>query len=318
MKEVSTSLPTYFGLSGRGVKDRGGYICKTENGLARIFKTNDSPSVIAKRYALLESLGSAGLANIDKIYLSRHGLPHVNLGRDTYIMMQLIKGREVDFNNREEVISVVEALAGFHKVARGLGNGLPAAASVLEVWQKENAGLVQSLKQAQRSSRLSDFDVLVIKNAPKYMDNAAAATDALSKTDYILLQRDAIAKGAVCHNVIKEENLPLVSGQCFITHFVDPSYDLQLADLAGLVRRYIKHSNCSIELAEIAEIYDKIMPLPDAALEILSAFLIYPWPFAKTVKEYYSKKRGWTPVGTMSRLTSVLEEQPIIEKYLKL
>ncbi|MCL2373329.1 MAG: hypothetical protein FWC78_07990 [Defluviitaleaceae bacterium] len=317
MKEVSTNLPTYFGLPGRGAKDRGGYICKAEGGLVRIFKTNDSPTVIGKRYGLLQGLAAAGLVNIDKIYLSRHGQPYINLGRDTYVMMQLVRGRELDFNSREEVKTVVQALAGFHKAARGKGFGLPVAAPIPEVWRKENISLTQALKQAQRSSKLSDFDVLVIKNAPMYIDAAVASAEALAATDYIALQRDAISQGAICHNIIKEENLLITAAGCFITNFVDSSYDLQLVDLAGFIRRYIKHSNRIISIGGIAEIYDEISPLPGTAQDILRALLAYPWPFAKIVKEYYSKKRGWTPIGTMSRLVSVLEEQPIIEKYLK-
>lgn len=316
--DIAAILPTYYGLSNRAKKERGNYICKTKHGYRKIFRTSESPQAIHQRYLILEALAASGFDRTDRIFLSTQNMPYINLGRETYIMTRHIPGRDMDFNSKNDVTTALEVLARFHKAAYGLSieSVPPKAPSLFDTWKKHASHLEQFLKQVNRSSRLSDFDVLFIKNASHYATLAAAAMDALGKTDYIELQTEAIADGCICHNTIKEENLPIMEEDCYITRLTEPSLDLQLIDLASFIHRYARRSEREIPVDELIEIYDRVLPLPASAPAICHAQLAYPWPFIKVAKQHYSKKRGWTPAALMSRMHTILEEQSDYAQYI--
>jgi len=320
MGDLAAILPTYYGLTGRASKERGNYICRMKNGYGKIIKTNESPQGINRRYVLLEQLTKSGFEHADKIFLSTHGLPYVNLGRETYVMSRHIKGRDMDFNNTSDVMLALTSLAKFHKIAQGLqfeaALSPPSAPSLLSSWEKESASLKHAFKQVNKNSRLSDFDMLFIKNAKHYTEQAENAAVALKNTDYTTLQTSAIASKCICHNGLKEENLPIFNDACYITRITEATFDLQMTDLANFIRRYAGRSDKALSIADLMQIYDNINPLPASALDIIHAQLIYPWQFVKIIKQYYSKKRGWTPIALMSRINNVLEEQPAFDEYV--
>ena len=318
MGDIAATLPTYYGLSNRARKERGNYICKTGFGYGKIFRTNESAAAIYQRYDMLEHLASAGFDQTDRIFLSKQNTPYINLGRETYVMTRYITGQELDFDNIDHVTLALKSLANFHKHARELKLDHPPAQAppLFDAWKKQETQLEQALKQANRASRLSDFDVLVIKNASYYAELAAAAGKALKQTDYTKLQDQAIKKGCICHNTMKEENFPIMDGVCYITRITEPSLDLQLTDLANFIRRYARRSTREISITEHIKIYNSINTLPPTAEDIIRAQLIYPWQFIKVVKQYYNKKRGWTPIALMSRMKSVLEEQVTFAEYI--
>ena len=314
MGDISSILPSHFGLQGRAVKERGSYICRTPNGARKIHKTNEHPHNIQKRFALLEQLASAGFDHTDRLFLSRQGTICVNLGRETFVMTRHITGHETDFDSQNDITIALESLAKFHKTARNLDVELPKAPNLLAVWEKEAQDLQQCLKKVDK--KLSDFDMLFLKNAPQFIELANEAAKALAKTDYTALQTEAVQGGHICHNDLKEENLIISDEACYIMRITDAAQDLQLADLAGFIRRYARRSNQEIDPNEFLEIYGKINPLPASAPEILYAQLTYPWPFIKLIKQHYSKKRGWTPIATMSRMETILEQQQDFDVYI--
>jgi len=316
MGDIAAILPACYGLSGRATKERGNYICRTKLGQGKISKTNESPQAIHRRYALLEQLAESGFDKTDRILLTEQNAPYINLGRETYVMTRHIAGR--DMNLDKDMPVALESLANFHKAARGLAISaeLPKALSLFDAWEKQSTALEQALKQVNRSSRLSDFDMLLLKNASNYTAQISAAVAALKKTDYTMLQADAISQNCICHNNLKEENLPITEEACYITRITEATLDLQLTDLANFIRRYAQRSNREISIEGLMEVYDRINPLPASASAIIYAQLIYPWQFIKIVKQHYSKKRGWTPIAIMSRMNAILEAQSAFDEYV--
>lgn len=320
MGDLATNLPMYYGLAGKAVKEKGRYICRTNTGYGKIFRTTESPRAIHKQYAMLEQLAANGFDQLDRIFLSAQGLPYISLGRETYVMTRHIPGRDIDLDNADDVKMVLQSLARFHKAARGLNfepSLAPSPAPVLsDTWKKHLAELKQFLKQINRSPKLSDFDLLFIKNAPFYLSQAAAAIDALETTDYEQQQRHAISRGFICHNELKEENLSIMDETCHIARITDATFDLQLTDLAGFIRRYARRSQKEIPIHGLLEIYHDINPLDSAATTIVHAQLIYPVQFTKIIRQHYSKKRNWTPAAITSRINALLEQQADYDKYV--
>jgi len=314
--DLGYSLPGYFGLSGRAVKERGYYVCNTGQGPVKIHKTSGEPREINARYELQKRLSAAGFSQTDFLMETPQGAPYLQLGRDVFIMTRHISGRELDLDNLNDVALALESLAKFHLAARDILTWGITAPSLTDAFSKQTSGLTQTMKQVGRRPRLSDFDVLLLKHAPAFAKAAEEASAALAETDYTALYTAALDGGHICHNALKEENLPIFQEACYILNLSEASRDLQLADLASFIRRYARRSNKELPIGRLLEIYNKFAPLPASAAAILFAQLSYPWPFMKLVSLYYSKKRNFTPVAIKSRMDEILTEQEIYDEYI--
>jgi len=317
MGDLTTLLPTLFGLQGiRATKERGSFVCKTKNGAAKIHKTTDHPQTIWARYKLLNQVEEAGFPFADKLYLSAQEVPFVLLGRETYVMSRLVPGRELVLDLPEDMALALETLAHFHKakISKPELNTTPIL--LTEVFASEISLLAKTSRQVGKTARLSDFDIMLIKNLPKYMLLAEKAVEQLNKTNYANLYNAAVQQGAVCHGNLKEENFTMHNGTCHITNFENAAVDLQLTDLAFFLRRYAMRSQRDIPLSKLIDMYDNILPLPNSASEIIHALLIYPWQFVKLTRQYYSKKRGFIPGGIMDRMQLLLNEQEKYDAYV--
>jgi len=316
MGDIATTLPACFGLTNvRAVKERGYFLCKTSK--LKIYKTQESHAAIRTRYALLNRLEAAGFTLSEKLCLSEQGEPYVQLGRETYIMVRNAIGRDIDFDCPKDMTLVIQTLARFHVMARGIGlQDIENNPPLTEIFAKNSSFLANSLKQTSKNSRLSDFDVMFIKNFPKYIDYAARSAELLANTDYLAVYASSLAAGHLCHGALKEENLPVSEGYCFLTNFGDAVIDAQITEFASFLHRYVRRSKREIPIGELVEIYDRISPLPNTGVAIIHAHLVHPWQFEKIARQYYSKKRGWTPAAIMVRMTDLLDAQESYDTYI--
>jgi len=321
MSDFAATLPSHFGLPGiRAIKERGYFLCKTESGFYKIHKTQDSHQQIRLRHALLDQLETLGFSWTDKIMLSTQGVPFVQLGRETYVMSRYIKGHDINLDCLQDMTLAIESLARFHMAARAITptNGITfdVAVPLSEIFAKNSTFLNKIAKQTNKNSRLSDFDVMFIKSSAQYISQAAESARLLAQTHYHALHAAALTQNHICHNALKEENLPILEGICHITNFSEATIDAQITDFASFLRRYARRSQREIPLVKLIEMYDGIFPLPQSAAAIIYAQLVHPWQFVKITRQYYSKKRGWTPAAMMSRMTSLLEAQEAYDAYV--
>ena len=231
-------------------------------------------------------------------------------------MTRHVRGREINLDAREDVAQAVESLARFHMAARGAWDAPHTAPPLTDIFAKDDAFLEKTMGQAGKNAPMSDFDVLFLKNSRRYMEKTRLAQGLLAETAYGELYAAAGVQGTLCHNALKEENLITWDGVCYLTRFEDVTIDAQITDFAGFLHRYARRSRREMPLAALMEIYDKTFPLPHGAMAVLAAYLAYPWQFVKIARQYYSKKRGWTPAAMMGRMEALLAAQEGFDGYV--
>ncbi|MCL2202681.1 MAG: hypothetical protein FWB88_01885 [Defluviitaleaceae bacterium] len=312
---VSTAL-AFFGLeSRRMIKDKGAFICHGEKGAVRLTKTEDPPHVIQLAHAVKEHLAQRGFTQTDRYIVAETGLPYVQLGIDRYTATRISGGREMDFASPSDVMEAISHMGRFHAAARGFTGEIPSADSHALIIRQGSDVIQQALKQIRRQKLRSDFDILLIKNAPCYEARMAQAAQTLSASPCAALYAQAMARNHICHNALKEEYIFI--GEGYFSHFTAVTQDIQLTDLAAFIRRYALGGDASLPLAHLLEAYNKNNPLPNGSEAVLRGLLNYPAPFIKIVKQYYSKKRSWTPAGLNNRMEAVLAGQARYDAYLE-
>jgi len=318
MADFATTLSSYFGITGtRATKERGNYLYKSKSETYKIAKSTESFSATWQRYDLLKSLSKAGFSHTDEIIPSLEGPPFIQLGRETYVMSRHVNGQELLLDSAEDMTNAIKTLANFHIKGKNLNlSRIPKSPPLAEVFAKDSAFLTKTAKQVESSTRLSDFDVLFLKNVDKYVHDASNAAQLLAQTNYHKLHTTALKEGHICHNNIKEENLHLTNGTCYIVNWEEASIDLQITDLANFLHRYAMRSQREVPLVKWMDVYSKAIPLPHSGEKIIRAYLQHPWQFIKICKQYFSKKRGWTPIAITSRMDSLLAQQEMYDAYV--
>jgi hypothetical protein len=142
-------------------------------------------------------------------------------------------------------------------------------------------------------------------------EQAKRATELLAATNYSELFQSAIEGNHICHNALKEENLPISDGRVFLLNWQEATIDCQLTDVAAFVRRYARRSGREIPVADLLNMYG------DVPRDIIYAMLLFPWPFVRAVHEYYAKKRAFTPVAFSSRMDEILTLQADYLEYIR-
>jgi len=317
MDKLSPAILESFGINS-AKKEKGHYLCNTGSGPMKLHITPESPEAIHLQHSIKEYLAKEGFPHTGRYQLTKTGQPYISVGRETYVMTKVPKPHnETDFENETEALKAAQALAHFHIAAQSMPQAIQLSQPLPEIYTRQMKELSQMGKQVRRGSRLSDFDVLFIKHAPQYGEIMQDSINRLAKTNYARLHSKAISQGSLCHNALKEENLLATNSDTYIINFAEAEIDLQLCDLAALIRRYAQRSSKSIPINRLLETYSKIAPLPHEAVDIIYALLIFPWAFMKIITQYYSKKRNWTPNGLINRMDTILAERESYEKYVQ-
>ena len=303
MSVLHHSLAKAFGISSV-VREKGYY--KTIDGMYMIRKTRD-PQIPA-RHQITEHCIQAGYPWMERYYLSQSGQPFVFMDGDYYIMTDLVRFAEADFSNADEFLKIVGSLAHWHSCARGSDTDMPLQASrpstpLTETMKSQLEALDAIRKKVAKYSKWSDFDVLFLKNYPEYKERITKALKLLESTGYIKRFNKARQMNHICHNGLKEEIFRISCDAVYITKLDFATVDYQLADLCGLIRR---KKNYDIDNNRILDVYSKVNPLDPEEEVILEAMLLYPQAFVKIVREYYQKKRSWTPVAMANKMREVL------------
>ena len=320
MGDLNALVLKSFGINAKKViKEKSYYICDTPDGCRMLAKARESAERIVFQHEIKEHLFNAGFPWIDRYLETPDGNPYVIADGERYVLTPFIECREPDLSGTEDILRMIDAAARWHTHARRISfSGAAFAQSVpLTETFKKQAGLINSFrKRVNRQTRLSDFDVLFIKHAGAYADKINEAAESLAQSEYGLRHTQALAENHICHNLLKEETMPIGGGQVYITQYSEASTDIQLNDLCALIRRYAQKAGAdALPLAKILESYDRAAPITAEDLAVLRALLLYPHQFVNLSVEFYSKKRSWTPNAMINRMSTVIAGKDFFEGY---
>jgi spore coat protein I len=304
----------------RIVKEKSYYICSTNDGVRVIRKSADSRAHIVFQHSLKEQLYERGFSGTDRYYTTAEGAPYFELGENTYVMTGLFRHREADFGNITDLEKAMHKVAAFHSTARGLEfeQSFYGSENTLDSYRKQAVEFDAIKKQIGQRSRLSDFDVIFLKNYDSYRRLIRESLQILEHTNLTQLQSVAKSENAVCHNLLKEEHLLIDGIKVSLIGFSQAAIDYYVFDLCSVIQRYTKNRGKSnMNICEVLELYDKHRTLAKHDILILLGLLKYPSKFVKICRQYYSKKRTWTPSAIINRLEGIVEGKDTYDKFVE-
>lgn len=243
---------------------------------------------------------------------------------NTYVILDMIEGREATFTNPLEIEICSKAIANMHKASKGIDENL----SIDLV--KENIGdnLAEAYKKAEEELKnikifvkrfryRNRFDELFIENADKYIDQIKKTQELLALTNYSSLLKD-IDKIVVCHNDLANHNFIIDGDKVKIIDFDYCKIDTRAIDIANFSLKAIKN-NCyeMRKFKSIIDAYNSVNELDKEEIKLIYTIFNFPRDFYNISIGYYYKEKLWDYEVFESRLEDKLNKDVYRAEFLK-
>jgi CotS family spore coat protein len=304
----------------RVIKERSAYVISVFGKLKLIRKTSCSTEHIRFQHFIKEKLYDSGFYNINRYYDSINGEPYVSRNKYNYVMTDYLGKKNIDFKDNLSFKRFIVMVSRMHSLLK-TSNMKPVSEShktnrTLDVYKRELEYLERIRSRVILKKRLSDFDIIFLKNYEYYTDKIKKSIAGLEASDFYELREKAVSSGSIVHNYLKEEYIYNCQDELVITNFSNSSYDIQLLDLTDLILRYVKKSKGDmLSLKDIMELYSSYIDFGDKEEKILFYLLNLPVKFINICKLFYKKNRTFTPVAITKKIDNIVQSRGIIENY---
>lgn len=246
--------------------------------------------------------------------MSNNNTPYVIYYNRVYVMSDWHNSQAADFYNIDHIQKSVELLAKMHIAGRGFNN-LPEGIKPIKMknlgdtYEKRYRETIKLGRKIESVGSRTDFEVLYLRNSAIYREFQEISKEFTNLIDYQKLMDQAVESQSIAHHKYTYHNIITTREEgTIITGFEKSGYDVQLVDLAYLIRRIMQRNRWDIDLLiNIIEAYNKLIPLSQEEWRIMKGMIIYPEQFAKLCNQYYHSKRRWNYYMYYRKLAKILE-----------
>lgn len=238
-----------------------------------------------------------------------------------YVVMNLIEGRECEFNNPIEVSMASRALSKLHLSSEGFRykeNSYRYMVGTLIdnlARKKEELLIFKNLVKTYENKK--EFDKIFIKNVDYYIEEMDKSIEILNSSPYLKLcsEEDKIV---LCHHDLAYHNILIKEDDVYFIDFDYAIIDLRVHDLCNFINKVIKNFAFDFEKAHnIINCYKENINLDNRELEVLYGILYFPEDFYSVSKNYYKRKKLWTEEVFLFKLKRKLEYQEERKEFLE-
>lgn len=305
--ELTTDLFESFGVKVEDiVPARSVFILYTDRGVKILKKISCSVEELEFINSVVNHAMSGGYRYVVPFMRTREGRYYIEKDGSIYVMLDLIEGREADFQNPLDIGEVAKSLCLLHRATSGF-SGVIESRNNLFRWipkfKRRAENLLKFKEIAGMHEIRSGFDQLFLENADRYYRQASSAVDLLRQAGYQELCDDS-GTACICHHDLAYHNIIVASDGC--VYFVDFDLcilDLRIHDIANLIVKAVKHGGWNIEKAKaVIDGYSAVDTLDAKELQTLHAFLTFPQDFYEISRQYYMRTKRWDEDDFLGRL----------------
>lgn len=251
---------------------------------------------------------------------SINGNPFILWNNEMYCVMDVVKGRECDFNNPMDIIIASKGLAELHRASEGFKPTITSKynnGKIIDNLIKKQNEIEFFKKLANMHEIKSEFDKIFLESVDSYLVQVQESINELKKSSYFKVCSEE-DKVVLCHHDLAYHNIIIEDEEA---HFIDFDYsimDLKVHDLSNLINKVIKNFAFDMEKAElILNSYRNVSSIDKRELEILNALLIFPEYFYTICKDYYGKRKDWDEETFIYRINKKNDFKEDREEFLE-
>lgn len=314
MQESKGLIESGFGIRITGIRPyRAGYILETNAGKKYIKACQYTKERIQFIHAAKSHLMENNFTRLDPYCLALNRQPYVETEDGIYTMVNLIEGRECEFDDDRDVIKATEALAQMHKASHGFlpkdGSFIPSSLGKLPGCLKKRLEDIRKLRRKAEKER-NGFDYLFIEHFDDFYRIGSKSLETLVSSKYSKLVENTLKEGMICHHDYSYQNILIKGEKTFIINFDYCNLELKIYDIVNILRRRMRKCNWDIQKAKIIlDTYRKIETLSKDEMTVMKSMLQFPQKFWRVINRYYNSKRCWAQKNFTMMLEEVIGEK---------
>lgn len=355
MNEKSLDVLKQYNLNvykaGRG---RGGMILNTDCGTKLFLECSKCDRYYEREDTITQAVAENGFGIIDTYIRNSDGnlVSQDEEGR-RYVIKDWFDGRECNVGDITDLCFSVNALGRLHNTFKSVAKEYsPGTVEVFTLAAENNSELqadkdsdaiksgnifkngsssmvrdtylrhMRELKSASNYLRSkknkSDFEQLAFKNIRAFYDEAKHAVSLINDERFDERFKDAQDSGELIHGSYNYHNI-LFSDKCVaITNFDKCKNECQIYDLYQFMRKILEKYNWDIQLGyKLIDEYDKVKPIDDTDLNLLSALFEFPFKFWKIINYYYNSSKSWIPPKSIEKLKLTIDQNDKRRKFIE-
>jgi len=298
---------------------------KTAQGVRCLKKVNKSINRIMFMLDGIKYAESRGFSDFPRYLPAKDGEMVVSHRGAHYYLQEWVEGRELDYQDREDMKLAAETLGRFHRASIGFvpSQDYPAK-DKLGKWPKKLKGKTEDLRRYIDSAEDSDNSPGFLQVVAQYGDwllyHAEKSLERLMQSQYQDLVNEARDWGGLVHGDTAARNFLRSGNKVYLIDFDAIALDVFVTDLWRLLRRTLSRTGWETALAEeILCKYNRFVPVEARHREVLGAFLQFPEIPWRIMREYFERpdKTIRYELFLTERLENYLAQHREIERFLK-
>lgn len=295
------------------ITDEGKKILKiTDSKEDRIEFINKSLNYIRERYE--EVLTYHAKENGEIIYKNKN---------KSYVVLDLIEGREATFTNPIEVDLCTKSIASMHLASIGLEDSLGKElikdnyGVYLPQFLKESKEELLDIKKFVKRLRFkSEFDEIFMDKVDSYVNEIGKSQELLAMLDYNKILKD-YSKKVLCHNDLAHHNFIVDGDKMKLIDFDFAKIDARGVDIANYALKAIKH-NCydMNKFKSILDSYSKVSELDKDDIKLIYSIFNFPRDFHSVSTDYYYKQKRWEYEVFLDRFKDKMELEIYRQEFI--
>lgn len=297
------------------------FILQTDKGykvLKRINYSLESYNFILKG---LEYVRSNGFERVLEINRTKEGKDYLEWKGDCYCIMDMVEGRESQFDNPMDVEMNTKGIAELHLASEGFkyyNTNKNICGNMIEncKMKLEEMNLFYNIANINKHN---EFDKTFIKIYPEIEKQMVDSINYLEGSNYYKLcsEEDKIV---FCHHDLAYHNMLIKDDE---TYFIDFDYaviDLKVHDLSNFITKIEKNAEYDFnDCKNIIEIYNSINSIDKNELSVLYGFLLFPKDIYDITKNFYTRLKDWNFNTFLNRLQNKIilnkSKEEFLDKY---
>ncbi len=284
--------------------------------------TEDEPRLLAEQeiLSLLKVKGNEGF--LFPIRLKNNSFHGVLENGRLFYLTNWPELRPISFRNDLNIESLVQLVIDFRMVMDHSG------LSVLDVKMPGKPlidrfqDMINSLRSFMMlaSYRLhpTKFDQMFLKHSELLVMEAELALNLIEISAYLKMYEEKGSFRPIINDFSRSNLRVLPTGRAICISLKESTLDLPLVDLALLMVKTGRANRWSREWYDkIIKIYNKSFPLSKEVLEVIRAYLAFPWELYRLAALYYHNRVNWPVCAFVEKMERILESKEANKKLIR-
>lgn len=271
-------------------------LSKTKYSLKRVDKREWE---VMSTAAVLDYVLDRGFKDIAFMKKAGDFKPYIKRGEELYVMMSMTLGQKLRLKTEDNGLMLTELLGRFHNAAEGFIQ--PPGIKLPVLWGKRMERLRMSTSRLEKyinfikdKEEMNEFEEYTQKFTEMLLKRARASMKILKSLGYLRALERSMKGKEISINGISNNTAVIIGDRVVICKIFEIGYNMVEEDIAALIKKLIQDTGDRRVFNSVTEEYFRIREKGEDSMQIIRAFVAYPFESIKVILRYFDYRRSIT------------------------